>query len=181
LLLAGTRPEEIAAMEAGLNSRKAHQDYLQGQLKLLTVTSPVTGIVATHRIKEELGQHVQKGDLIAAVDELNMVVAEIAVSEKDIFAVKVGQKVLLKARALPQTSFEGTVTSIAPVGSVPKENENPQAPRTVLVMTQLENPSLQLYPQMSGRAKIYCADDNALHLLFRRFIRYFRVEFWSWW
>lgn len=181
LLLAGTRPEQIAAMAAEVNQLKAQQNYLQEQLKLLTVTSPVTGIIATHRIKEELGQHVKKGDLIAAVDELNTVVAEIVVSEKDIADVNVGQKVVLKARAMPQTSFEGTVTSIAPVASAPKENENPRNPRTILVMTQLENPALQLQPQMSGRAKIYCAEDNALHLLLRRFIRYFRVEFWSWW
>jgi putative peptide zinc metalloprotease protein len=181
LLLAGARPEQIAAMEAGLNSLKAQQNYLQSQLKLLTVASPVTGVIATHRIKEELGQHVQKGDLIAAVDELNIVVAEIAVSEKDISAVKVGQKVVLKARALPQTSFEGTVTSIAPVATAPAEKENQQAPRTVLVMTQLENPSLQLHPEMSGRAKIDCGQQNALELVLRRFVRYFRVEFWSWW
>jgi putative peptide zinc metalloprotease protein len=181
LLLAGARPEEIAAMEAEVNRLKAQQVYLQGQLKLLTVTSPVTGIIATHRIREELGQHVQKGDLIAAVDELNTVVAEIAVSEKDISAVKVGQKVTLKARALPQTRFAGTVTGIAPVATPPAEKENPQAPRTVLVMTQLENPSLQLHPEMSGRAKIDCGGQNALQLLLRRFVRYFRVEFWSWW
>jgi hypothetical protein len=48
-------------------------------------------------------------------------------------------------------------------------------------MTQLENRGLLLRPAMSGRAKIYCGQGNALNLLCRRFVRYFRVEFWSWW
>lgn len=94
--------------------------------------------------------------------------------------MKVGQKVILKARALPQTGFAGTVTGIAPVATPPDE-KNPQAQRTVLVMTQLENPSLRLHPEMSGRAKIDCGQTRALNLLLSRFVRYFRVEFWSWW
>lgn len=179
LLLAGARPEEIAAMESGLNRLQSQQQYLQAQLKLLTVTSPVVGVIATHRLKEITGRHVKKGDLLAAVHELQTVTAEITVSEKDICDVKVGQKVVLKARALPRTSFEGTVTSIAPVATV--ADQNSQAGPTVLVMTQLENSSLLLRPAMSGRAKIYCGERNALELLLRRLVRYFRVEFWSWW
>jgi multidrug resistance efflux pump len=180
LLLAGARPEEIQALEAELNRSETQRRYLGEQLKLLTVTSPVTGVIATHRLKEKLGLRVAKGDLIAAVDELHTITAEIAVSEKDISDAKVGQKVTLKARALPHTSFEGTVTGIAPVATPPSE-KNPQEERTVLVMTQLDNPSLLLRPGMSGRAKIYCGGRNGLDLLLRRFVRYFRVEFWSWW
>ena len=76
-------------------------------------------------------------------------------------------------------SFEGTVTSIAPVATVAQQNS--QAGPTVLVMTQLENRAMLLRPSMSGRAKIYCGERNALELLLRRVVRYFRVEFWSWW
>jgi len=179
LLLAGARREELAAMESGLSRLQSQQQYLQAQLKLLTITSPVAGVVATHRLKEIIGRHVKKGDLLAAVHELETITAEITVSEKDICDVKVGQKVVLKARALPQMSFEGTVTSIAPVATVAQQNA--QAGPTVLVMTQLQNRSMLLRPAMSGRAKIYCGERNALDLLLRRLVRYFRVEFWSWW
>ena len=53
--------------------------------------------------------------------------------------------------------------------------------RTVLVTTQLDNPSLLLKPEMSGMAKIYCGERRVAELLARRFVRYLRVEFWSWW
>ena len=69
LLLAGSRAEDIDALQAEVNRGLAQQHYLESQLKLLTVTSPVAGVITTHRPKEKLGQHVQKGDLIVTVQE----------------------------------------------------------------------------------------------------------------
>jgi multidrug resistance efflux pump len=178
VLLAGSRPEEIEALEAEISRLNAQQRYLEEQLKLLTVSSPVTGVVITRKLKEKVGQLVKKGDLIGEVHELNTVTAEIAISEKDISDVKVGQKVVLKARAHPQTSFAGTVTAIAPIATPPGDWRQQ---RTMLVITRLDNPSLLLRPEMSGRAKIYCGEQRAIDLVLRRLTRYLRVEFWSWW
>ena len=178
LLEAGSRVEDIDALEAEVNRGLAQQRYLEDQLKLLTVSSPVTGVIITHRPKEKIGQHVQKGDLIVAVHELDTVTAEIAISEKDISVVHVGQKVELKARAFPRGTFEGTVSGIAPLAS---DAADWREQRTILVMTRLQNQSHQLLPKMSGRAKIYCGEQNALQLALRRFVSYLRVEFWSWW
>src|SRR5262249_5794573 len=140
--------------------------------------SPVAGIITSHRPKEKIGQHVQKGDLILTVQALDTVTAEIAVSEKDISAVHLGQRVTLKVRAFPQTQFEGTVTGIAPLAS---DTADWREQRTILVTTGLENRSHLLLPKMSGRAKIYCGEKHALELVLRRFTSYLRVEFWSWW
>jgi len=178
VLEAGSRIEEINALEAEVNRGLAQQHYLQEQLKLLTINSPMTGVVMTHRPKEKIGQHVQKGDVILTVHELDTVTAEIPISEKDISVVRVGQKVELKARAFPQTSFEGTVTGIAPLAS---DTTDWREQRTILVMTRLDNRSHLLLPKMSGRAKIHCGANNALQLTLRRFVSYLRVEFWSWW
>ncbi len=59
--------------------------------------------------------------------------------------------------------------------------DNTQAPRTALLMTQLRNPTMLLRPEATGSARIYCDEENALKLALGRFIRYFRVEFWSCW
>ena len=85
---------------------------------------------------------------------------------------------MLKVRAYPQTSFDGTVSSIAPVATAPEEA---RAERTILVVTQLDNASGLLKPEMTGNAKIYCGKQRAIDLLTRRIVRYLRVEFWSWW
>jgi multidrug resistance efflux pump len=178
LLLAGSRPEEIEATEAEVARLQAQRAYLDEQLRLLTVVSPSSGVVTTPKLREKVGRHVSKGDLIATVHELETVKAEIAVSEKDISDVKVGQAVVLKARAYPETSVHGVVTSIAPIA---RQQDDNQPARTILVLTELANPSFLLKPEMTGNAKISTGKRRVVDLVTRRFARYIRVEFWSLW
>jgi multidrug resistance efflux pump len=178
VLLAGSRPEEIEAQEAELTRLCGQQSHLDEQLRLLQILSPACGVVITHRLKEKIGQHVAKGDLIAEVHELKTITAEIAIPEKEIADVNVGAKVVLKARAYPGREFAGTVNAIAPVAS---QTNNWQNERTILVTTELDNSSLQLRPGMTGMAKIHCGEQRAGALLGRRILRYLRVEVWSWW
>jgi multidrug resistance efflux pump len=178
VLLAGSRPEEIEALEAELTRLHAQQSHIEEQLRLVQIVSPAAGVVITHRLREKIGQHVAKGDLIAEVHELKTITAEIVVPEKEIADVKVGQKVVLKARAHPTRDFVGAVTAIAPVASKTNDWRNE---RTILVTTQLDNTSALLRPEMTGLAKIYCGEQRACALLGRRILRYLRVEVWSWW
>jgi multidrug resistance efflux pump len=178
LLLAGSRQEEIDATAAELHRLQAHQRYLEEQLQLLKVFSPIDGIITTHKLKDKVGQAVKKGDLIAKVHAMQTVTVEIAVPEQEIAEVKLGQKVLLKARAYPHTGFEGRVTSIAPVATEPDEA---RAERTVLVTTELNNTAMLLKPEMTGHAKIYAGDHRLIDLMMRRLVRFVKVEFWSWW
>jgi len=180
VLLAGSRPEEIEATEAEIARLESQRRYDDEQIQRIDLVSPIAGVVTTHKLKEKLGQHVLKGELIAKIHELKTVTAEIAVSEKEIADITVGQKVRLKARAYPQRLFEGTVTSIAP--TVNKlEKEGATGEKTILVTTQLDNAALLLKPEMTGTAKICCGDRRLLDLVTRRLSRYLRVEFWSWW
>jgi len=178
LLLAGSRREEIEAIEAEVSRLQAHQRYLQEQLQLLKVLSPIAGVVTTHKLKDKTGQAVKKGDLIAEVHEMKTLTIEIAIPEKEIADISEGQKVVLKARAYPGMNFEGKVTSIAPIATKP---EDWKTERSVLVTTQLDNAGLLLKPEMTGNAKIYCGQQRLIDLVTRRLIRYIRVEFWSWW
>ena len=178
LLLAGSRKEEIEATEAELGSLRLQGQYLDEELHLLKITSPAAGVITTPKLRDKIGQSVEKGDLIAKVHDMNTVSVEIAVSETDIGDVAVGQKVLLKARAVSQTALEGKVTSIAPIATQP---EDPRQPRTVRVTTQLDNRSGLLKPDMTGHAKIYSHQQRLIQLISRRLVRFVKVEFWSWW
>ena len=178
LLLAGTRPEEIEATEAELRRLDAQQKYLQSQLDRLHIVSPIAGVVTTHRLKERLGNNLKKGELLAEVHELNTVNAEIAIPEKEISEVQLGQPVTLKARAYLNESFKGKVISISPVGIIPT-NGLPQ--RSFVVVTQLENNQRTFRPEMTGNAKISCGTRRLYEIVFRRLIRFMRVEFWAWW
>ena len=135
-------------------------------------------MITTHKLREKIGENVKKGDLIAAVNAVKTVAVEIAVPEKEIADVKLGQKVVLKARAYPRTTFEGQVIAVAPI--VTKQTDW-QPERTVLVTTRLDNTAGLLKPEMTGNAKVYCGKQRAIDLVLRRIVRYLRVEFWSWW
>jgi hypothetical protein len=84
----------------------------------------------------------------------------------------------LKARAYPHRSFEGVVKSLAPIATTATA---PHEQTTVRVITQIENSSLLLKPEMTGNAKIYCGEQRLLDIVSRRLIRFVKVEFWSWW
>ncbi len=178
LLLAGSRPEEIQETEAKVSRLEVQQRYLNDQLRRVNLVSPISGVVTTQRLKEKVGQHVGKGDLVAQVHELRTVKAEMAISEKEVADIGVGQPVVVKARAYPEKSFHGIVTAIAPTAT--KEDAEASG-KTILVTTQLDNEPPLLKPEMTGTAKIYCGKRSIFHLVTRRFTRYLRVEFWSWW
>jgi putative peptide zinc metalloprotease protein len=197
-LRAGSRREEIEAQEATVVRLEAQKRYLEDQLRLTEIKSPIAGIVITpeRQLQELIGQHVNKGDLLAAVHRLDTVTAEIALSERDVGDVATGQRVAFKARAYPDVTFEGTVTSVAAAvqtggASLDVKAVSGRAPapvpleaggdRVVLVTTEIENGPLLLKPDMTGRAKISCGDRSIFDVLTRRLARVIRVEFWSWW
>ena len=178
LLLAGSRVELVEAAEADLTRLEAQRDYLLQQIQLLNIVSPIGGVISTPNLKETVGRRVDKGDLIATVNDLSRIRAEIAIPEKEMADIAVGQAVLLKLRAFPRQSFRGAIHSIAPIASA---RDDLVAGRAVLVSAEFDNLEQLLKPEMTGHCKIYCGQRRLLDVLTRRLVGYIRVEFWSWW
>jgi putative peptide zinc metalloprotease protein len=178
VLLAGSRPEEIKVADAEIVRLRAEQAHLTQQLAMARVVSPSPGVIATPRLKERRGERVNRGDLIANVYDDSSVTAEIMVSEKEIADVRVGQTVLVRTRALPERTFTSRVTAIAPVAI---DDPRGLGGRMVRVMTEIDNRSHLLKPEMTGAAKIYSGRRRVFELATRRVTRYVRVEFWLWW
>jgi putative peptide zinc metalloprotease protein len=195
VLLRGSRPEEIEATKAEIARLEAQQRFLTGQLERGEVRSPASGVVATpaRQLAEMRGQVVQKGALIAKVFDMQKLTVNIAIPEKELAEVRVGQAVALKAQAYPGETFHGTVASIATSVQAAATSPGGEAtiaeptsatsstPRTILVTTEIDNPSLLLKPGMTGQAKIACGPRRIVDLITRRFARTLKVEFWSWW
>jgi putative peptide zinc metalloprotease protein len=180
ILLAGSREEELEATQAEINRLDVQRKHLENEIGRLAVRSPIPGVLVTPRMKERVGQAVKRGDLLAQVNRTDIMRVEIAVSEKEIADVKPGQRVILRAKAFPLQEFEGTVVGIAP-SATPFEQQERRDPRTIRVVTELENRSGLLKPEMTGHAKIYGEEKRLGEIAGRRFVRFFKVEFWSWW
>src|SRR5436309_4541412 len=144
VLQAGSRPEEIEATRAEVARLEAQQSFIEEQIRLTTVTSPITGVVTTpeRQLEEMPGLYIGKGDLIAEVYDLHVVTVEIGVSEKEIEDVRVGAKVGVKARAYPDRLFTGTVTAIATTADASLANNAP--PTTARAREQPANTRTRL-------------------------------------
>ncbi|MGH8706469.1 MAG: PqqD family peptide modification chaperone [Burkholderiales bacterium] len=177
-LTAGAREEEIEAMQAEIASLEARRSLLQEQVERLTIRSPHAGVITTPRVKEKIGQYVNKGELIAEVHDLDQLTVEIDVAERDIGPVRVGQPVTLKARAYPGETFRGVVTGIAPAM---QESDAATPVKTVRVSTVIDNASRRLKSRMSGYAKIDCGTRPLGEVLAHGVVGALRVEVWSWW
>jgi putative peptide zinc metalloprotease protein len=195
LLLRRSRPEDIEAQRARLTLLETQQRFLEVEVRELTVVSPVTGIVATpsRQLREMERQLVGRGALIAKVYDFTAVKAQIAVSEKEIGDVRVGQPVVLRVRAYPNTVFHGTVTAIAtaaegtptataltPLGGT-AAGGGAIPGKTFIVTTRIDNRALLLKPGMTGYAKVLGGQRRIVNLITRRLARTLKVEFWSWW
>ena len=201
LLIAGSRPEEIEALNAKIASLDSERRLLEEKLKLMVVLSPAEGVVTTpsRQLKAMAHQLVKKGELIANVHDFRKITAEIAVSEKEIADVRVGQTVFLKAQAYPERVFPGKVTEIATTvqgaatsaasadsagkseSILPTAAGSKSGANNILVTTEIDNAANLLKPGMTGMAKIECGQRRVFALIMRRLSRTFRVEFWSWW
>jgi multidrug efflux pump subunit AcrA (membrane-fusion protein) len=177
VVLAGSRPEAIEAMAAEVTRLEARRTYLADRVRLATIVTPAAGVVVTAKLGEKLGEHVTQGTLIAEVFEVNRVLPEVVVSEKEIGDVAVGHPVVLKARAFPDRSFAGRVKAIAPRAADAAGVER----KVFRVTVEIDDPDGLLKPEMTGHAKIVCGPRTIANLLTRRLARYLRVEFWSWW
>ena len=198
LLLAGNRPEEIEAMQASIASLDTQRRHLEEQLQLMRIVSPAAGIVTTpsRLLKEMKYRFVPKGELLAKVHDCQTITAEIAVSEREIADVHIGQMVALKARAYPNWLFAGKVTEIATAAqgatsasanppktglSLSPSSDSGKYATTILVTTEIDNSAGLLKPGMTGMAKISCGELRLIDLITRRLERTVKVEFWSWW
>jgi multidrug resistance efflux pump len=193
-VLLRSQPEEIEATMARLDRLETEQRYLEEQLSLLDIVTPVSGIVATPtpQLRAMERQLVPRGALIAKVYDFRTVTAQIVVGEAEIADVAVGQPVILKARAYPDAQFKGTVTAIAtsaegsaagtPSATSAGLSTSSRSPSQMFVVTtRIDNGSLLLKPGMTGQAKVLGGQRRVAELINRRVARTFKVQFWSWW
>jgi putative peptide zinc metalloprotease protein len=172
LMEAGTRPEEMDAVQAVLARLTEQLHYLQERQDKLAVSSPVSGVIVTPRLKEMVGKYVNEGDLIGVVEEPSALEMEIIVPEQDAAHIKSGQRVEVKARALPFETFMTTVDRIAPAA------KSADSQSQVTLYCNLDRLPIELRPEMSGYARIYTGRRSLGEVLFSRFVRFLRTEFW---
>lgn len=174
LLEAGTRPEEIAAEVAKQEQLQQQLKYLQSQREKLIVRASVSGVVATPRMHEKIGQLATQGAPICAIENGATSRVEIAVAEDDVLGVSSGQPVILKARALPFDTFQAKVERIAPAAQL----QQPKQRNVLVVHCELNNQDGRLRSGMTGFGRIFRGHRTLGSVILAKSLRYLRTEFW---
>lgn len=155
------RSEAREADAAAAGARQAVRSALS-QLALLgassggsnqvTITTPIDGEVQSRPVNA--GQVVAAGEAICSVLNTHTVWVESDAFEKDLPRIRTGQRVAITADAVPNRTFDGTVSYIG--GGVDAET------RAVRVRTVVPNPGEVLKPNMFVRALIAAGAGSAV-------------------
>jgi multidrug efflux pump subunit AcrA (membrane-fusion protein) len=179
LMESGSRPEEVAAEKARLDRLREEIAHLERLEQKQLAHSAVSGVVTTPRVREGVGKYFREGELICVVEDPGGLEAEIALAEREVARVRVGQPVEIKIQALPLETFTGTVDRIAP-RAVEAKDPATQDQSRLTVTCRLDRTTATLRPGMTGSGRISCGPRPLGEIVGERALRYLRPEFWWW-
>jgi multidrug resistance efflux pump len=153
VLEAGSRPEEIALVQAQVELAEADLAALNVQRDKHTLVAPVAGWVVKRMIHE--GEMAIPGAALLMLADLTEVTLTVYVPEPDIDAVSIGQEVDVFVDTFPGESFTGHLTFVNDEAEFTPKNVQTRAERinTVFaVKIELENLDQRLKPGMPADA-----------------------------
>jgi len=96
----------------GFQAAEAQLIMSKRQLRDTKVTTPISGIINAKMVDQ--GATVGMNAVIANIVDISSLKVKVNVSEKDAFALKTGDRVLITTDVYPGIEFPGSVMSIAP-------------------------------------------------------------------
>lgn len=116
LTLSNAKNDNEKSMDnLSVNDAQSQLNYAYQQLNNMTVTAPINGIITAENNSN--GDSVQQGKAVLSIADPSSMKIKVAVDELDIAKIKQGQKAEIKFDAIQDKTYEGTVESIAQVGT----------------------------------------------------------------
>ncbi|MCK9419590.1 MAG: efflux RND transporter periplasmic adaptor subunit [Nitrospirae bacterium] len=172
-------PEEVDAQKATVRDLQAKVKFYEENLQSTQLIAPISGRVVTPYVERKVGQFLKEGDLFAEYENKDTIQAEIQIPEFDIGEVKVGSTVKVRPQAYPTRFFYGTVVLIAPTAALQNQNDASSS-KVIRVITEIPNANHELWPEMTGDAKIKGGWKPLSVAFSKPMVRFFMVEVWSW-
>lgn len=99
--------------EAAYMAQQANLALAEARLQKAVLTAPLSGIVGLRNVS--VGAYVTPGQRIVELSEVDTLKVDFRVPELNAAQIRVGQKVLITADAIPGASFEGNIYAIDPI------------------------------------------------------------------
>lgn len=174
LVSSPAQDERIASLDAEVKRVEAELNYQRQELEYTTIKAPIDGRIVSSRLQFALGSYMERGELLATIEDTGARLAEIRMPEASISDVTLEAQVSAKPWAFPGTAFDGQVTAIAPAA------EDGEYGKVVRVLVSIADPEDRLKSGMTGNAKIDGGWQTAILVFTRALARFFLVEVWSW-
>jgi len=134
---------------------------LQNEASHLDVVSPISGVILTPRVADQVGTFVPEGTRLAEVADISRMRVRIFVSEHDLYKLSVGSPARIGVDGV-WGKFDARVTSLAPRSStldevLPRNTElkGLRPPNFYVAQMEISNSDGRLKPGMIGDARIY--------------------------
>lgn len=140
----GATDEERRAAAAQVRQAEVAVRLAQQQLADAVIRAPFAGLLAAQPV--EAGTLIGAGTPVAAVVDIDQVIVEAGVGERDVNQLAVGQPVRVYVDALGGGAVAGVVDAVAPVAD--------QQTRNFTVRFRVDNPDHRLKPGMVARVEV---------------------------
>jgi multidrug efflux pump subunit AcrA (membrane-fusion protein) len=152
-LQAAPAPEAVAVAQAQVAQAQAAVLALQAQIELMTLSSPIDGLVSSRSART--GEAALAGATLLTVANLNEVKLTIYVPEDELGRVYLGQQVEVQVDSYSDRVFTGTISYISQQAEFTPRNVQTEKERVNMVFAvkvRLPNPGQLLKPGMPADA-----------------------------
>ncbi|MGD8623543.1 MAG: efflux RND transporter periplasmic adaptor subunit [Anaerolineae bacterium] len=152
-LQAGPAPEAVAVARAQVEQAEAAVAALQAQIGLMTLSSPIDGLVSSRSARA--GEAALAGATLLTVANLDEVRLTIYLPEDELGRVYLGQQVEVQVDSYPDRAFTGTISYISQQAEFTPRNVQTEKERVNMVFAvkvRLSNPGHLLKPGMPADA-----------------------------
>jgi multidrug resistance efflux pump len=176
LLAAGARPEDIEVAEAEHARIASQLAHARAEVALLTLRSPIDGVVATPHLEDTRQVMLAPGDRLAEIHDLSAMVGEVALRPSEPLAeLGVGREVALRLHGAPGDEI------LVRIERVRETAEGSGADERIVVVTSPFAP-IRPISGLTGHARIYGEERSLAYAnLYLPLQRLIRVRLWSMW
>ncbi len=157
------REQEVATREQQIRQESASLASSRYNLSLVTLTSPMDGLVTRRSIEEGenvlVGTMNNAGTVLLTIADMSVIEAEIEVDETDIPSVQMGQPATVTIDAVPNRTFKGRVTEIgnSPIQTTAQQAATGRAATNFKVVVTIDEPVPDVRPGFTCTADITTA------------------------
>jgi HlyD family secretion protein len=154
LMRKGPREERITAAEAEANQYKADMEKAKWRLGNCTIVAPITGTILKKNAEEGnvVNTLAMNGSFsLCEMADLSDLEVDLAIQERDVSRIFVGQHARVRSEAYPERIYEGYVSRLMPIADRAKG----AIPVRVKVRVAANEEGVYLKPEMGAIVSFY--------------------------